>query len=97
MRQPHAQEPSGHNFLTGNVVRLINRYPPRKAAPGSYQVVAQLPGRDGQFQYRIKSGSEPFYRTVKENELESDLAATVAVAALQSKPRRPAVRQRADR
>jgi hypothetical protein len=80
MRQSHERKPSGHSFLTGNLVRLINRYPPRKAAPGPYQVVAQLPERDGQLQYRIKSGSEPFYRTVKENELESD-PAMVAVAA----------------
>ena len=33
------------------------------------------------FQYRIKSGCEPFYRTVTENELESDVGATVTVAA----------------
>lgn len=98
MSQSHEQGRSGHSFLAGNLVRLINRYPPRKAAPGPYQVVAQLPERDGQLQYRIKSGCEPFYRTVKENELESDLAATVAAAALQSQPQRRAVRQRfADR
>ena len=58
--------------MTGNVVRLSKRYPPRKAAPGPYHVVAQLPERDGQLQYRIKSGCEPFYRTVTESELESE-------------------------
>jgi hypothetical protein len=58
--------------MTGNVVRLSKRYPPRKAAPGPYSVVAQLPERDGQLQYRIKSGFEPFYRTIAENELEAD-------------------------
>jgi hypothetical protein len=60
---------SRHSFITGNVVRLSKRFPARKAAPGPYHVVAQLPERDGQLQYRIKSGCEPFYRTVKENEL----------------------------
>lgn len=80
MRQLHEHKRSRPRFITGNVVRLSKRYPPRRAAPGPYNVVAQLPERDGQLQYRIKSGSEPFYRTVKENELESDLA-TVAVAA----------------
>jgi hypothetical protein len=65
-------EPSAHCFITGHVVRLSKRYPPRKAAPGPYHVVAQLPERDGQLQYRIKSGCEPFYRTVKESELEPD-------------------------
>ena len=81
MSQSHDHDRSGHSFLAGNLVRLINRYPPRKAAPGPYQVVAQLPERDGQLQYRIKSGCEPFYRTVKENELEFDLAATATVTA----------------
>jgi hypothetical protein len=64
------QNPSKHSFPTGNMVHLTKRYPPRKAAPGPYKIVAQLPARDGQLQYRIKSGCEPFYRTVKEDELE---------------------------
>ncbi len=63
-------EPSGHGFATGHEVMLTKRYPPRKAAPGPYKVVAQLPPRDGQFQYRIKSGCEPFYRTIAESEIE---------------------------
>ena len=75
MRQLHEHEPSRHSFITGNVVRLSKRFPARKAAPGPYHVVAQLPERDGQLQYRIKSGCEPFYRTVTENELESDAEA----------------------
>ena len=62
--------PGKHSFITGAMVRLIKRFPARKAAPGQYEVVCQLPEREGQFQYRIKSGCEPFYRTVKENELE---------------------------
>ena len=77
MRQLHEHKGSKHSFITGNVVRLSIRFPPRKAAPGPYNVVAQLPERDGQLQYRIKSGCEPFYRTVTENELESDVGATV--------------------
>jgi hypothetical protein len=63
-------EPSGHGFPTGHEVLLSRRYPPRKAAPGPYKVIAQLPARDGQFQYRIKSGCEPFYRTIAESEIE---------------------------
>ena len=70
MRRLPEQSPSKHSFLTGNVVHLSKRYPPRKAAPGPYEIVAQLPERDGQLQYLIKSGCEPFYRTVKEDELE---------------------------
>ena len=82
MRQLHEHNPSRHNFITGNVVRLSKRFPPRKAAPGLYNVVAQLPERDGQLQYRIKSGCEPFYRTVTENELESDVGRNPMALAL---------------
>jgi len=61
---------TGHGFDTGHEVLLSRRYPPRKAAPGPYKVIAQLPARDGQFQYRIKSGCEPFFRIIAESELE---------------------------
>jgi hypothetical protein len=66
-----------HSFITGNVVRLSKRVPPRNAALGPYKVIAQLPEQEGQFQYRVKSAVEPFYRTVTESELESDDGATV--------------------
>jgi hypothetical protein len=69
MRQLQDINPPGHSFIAGNVVRLSKRFPARSAAPGPYKVVAQLPERDGQLQYRVKSGCEPFYRTVAENEL----------------------------
>ncbi len=77
MRQSGEHKPP-YRFVAGNVVRLSKRYPPRKAAPGQYQVVAQLPERGGQLQYRIKSACEPFYRTVAENELEPDTEETAA-------------------
>jgi hypothetical protein len=76
--------PSGHSFITGSVVHLRRRFPPRKAAPGPYKVVAQLPERDGQFQYRIKSGCEPFYRTVNETELELEIDAGAALTSASS-------------
>ena len=69
--EPSGQDvATGHGFPTGHEVLLSRRYPPRKAAPGPYTVIAQLPARDGQFQYRIKSGCEPFFRTMAESELE---------------------------
>ena len=69
--EPSGQDVStGHGFPTGHEVLLSRRYPPRKAAPGPYKVIAQLPARNGQFQYRIKSGCEPFFRTMAESELE---------------------------
>ena len=62
------------------MVRLNKRAPPRNAAPGPYKVITQLPERDGQLQYRVKSGYEPFYRAVTENELESDVFAAACIA-----------------
>ena len=77
MKQLHEHKPSKHGFIAGTLVRLSKRVPPRNAAPGPYKVIARLPERDGQFQYRVKSGLEPFYRTVTENELESNVGAIV--------------------
>jgi hypothetical protein len=62
--------PTGHGYPTGHEVMLTKRFPPRKAAPGPYKVVAQLPARVGQYQYRVKSGCEPVYRTIAECEIE---------------------------
>ena len=59
MGQLHEHMPSRHSFITGNMVRLNKRARPRNAAPGPYKVFAQLPERDGQCQYRVKSGYEP--------------------------------------
>ena len=70
---------SGSAFSVGNLVYLRRRFPLRKAAPGAYKVVAQLPERDGQVQYRIKSDCEPFSRTVSKNELERHLDAEAAL------------------
>jgi hypothetical protein len=41
----------------------------RDVARGAYEVTKQLPERNGQFEYRIKSSSEPHERVVKESEL----------------------------
>ena len=73
VRQLQEDKKSAHGFLSGELVRFSKRYPPRKAAPGPYKVVSQLPERNGQLQYRVKNGAEPFYRTVTESELEPDV------------------------
>jgi hypothetical protein len=36
---------------------------------GSYEVIEQLPDRNGEFQYRVKSVNEPHERVVGEREL----------------------------
>jgi hypothetical protein len=47
---------------------IFNRDAPR----GAFEVTKQLPERDGQFEYHIKSSSEPHERVAKESELGSE-------------------------
>ena len=71
MRTPHANAVASHRFVAGHMVRLSRAIPLRNAAAGNYEVLAQLPARDGDLQYRIKSDREPYQRIVKEGELET--------------------------
>jgi hypothetical protein len=71
MRAPHADAVASHRFAAGRMVRLSRAIPLRNAAAGNYEVLAQLPERDGDLQYRIKSDREPYQRIVKEGELET--------------------------
>jgi hypothetical protein len=49
----------------------LNRgFPYRDAAGGDYKVLCELPSRDGEVQYRIKSSGEPYERVVKEGDLD---------------------------
>jgi hypothetical protein len=59
-----------HRYHVGQIVRLGGGFPLRNAVTGEYKVVSQLPSRDGELQYRIKSNREPYERVVKEGELE---------------------------
>jgi hypothetical protein len=38
---------------------------------GAYQIIARLPEREGEFQYRIKGMNEAHERVVRESELTS--------------------------
>jgi hypothetical protein len=67
---PSTSEP-GHRFSVGNMVRLSKFLPLRNAVQGAYEILAQLPERDGELQYRIKSEREPYQRIVLEGELET--------------------------
>ena len=57
-------------YHVGQVVRLNGGFPLRNAVAGDYTVLSQLPSRDGEHQYRIKSSREPYERVAKEDELE---------------------------
>jgi hypothetical protein len=57
-------------FKVGQSVRLNRGFPYRDAAGGDYKVLCELPSRDGEVQYRIKSSGEPYERVVKEGDLD---------------------------
>jgi hypothetical protein len=59
-----------HRFSVGAMVRLSRGRTPPNAVTGPYEVLATLPERDGDLQYRIKSEREPFQRIMTEDELE---------------------------
>ena len=52
-------------FRAGQMVRLTRRH----AGGGVYVITKQLPDRDGEFEYRIKSTFEPHERVVSESDL----------------------------
>jgi hypothetical protein len=62
--------PLVHRFSVGAMVRLSRSSPLPNAVTGPYEVLATLPERDGDLQYRIKSDREPFQRITTEDELE---------------------------
>jgi hypothetical protein len=57
-----------HKFKVGQTVFLQPTIANR-LEDCAYKVRAQLPIHDGQFQYRIKSSTEPYEGVAKENEL----------------------------
>jgi hypothetical protein len=58
-----------HKFQTGQRVTLAADLISRRATGGGYVVIKQLPERDGEFEYRIKSASETHERVARESEL----------------------------
>jgi hypothetical protein len=59
-----------HKFAIGDNVEFLPATGRTvDAARGPYVVTMQLPGRDGEFEYRIRSPDEPHERTARESEL----------------------------
>jgi hypothetical protein len=71
-RSQKARHSAMHKFKLRQTVFLQPTSLNRGAAPGAYEVTKQLPERDGQLEYRIKSSNEPHERAVKDNEISSD-------------------------
>jgi hypothetical protein len=59
-------------FRVGHRVTLAANLINRTAIGGSYVVTRQLPERDGEFEYRIKSAPESHERVVRESELAGE-------------------------
>jgi hypothetical protein len=58
-----------HKFRAGQRVTLAANFANRNAGGAGYVVTRQLPERGGEFEYRVKSVSEPHERVVRESEL----------------------------
>jgi hypothetical protein len=58
-----------HKFHIGQIVQLSPAIS-RNVRGGSYKVTKRLPENNGEFEYRIKSMSEPHERVVRESELQ---------------------------
>jgi hypothetical protein len=65
------QQSVSHRFAVGRMVRFSTLRPRRNAAKGDYEVMAQLPAQDGEFQYRIQSNYESHQRVAREDELKA--------------------------
>jgi hypothetical protein len=69
---PTSTHTAVHKFKLGRSVFLQPTIFNRDAARGAFEVIKQLPERDGQFEYRIKSSREPHERVVREGQLNSE-------------------------
>ena len=74
MRDSNADAAASHRFTVGSTVHLRKIAPLAHAASGNYTVVEQLPERDGDVSYRIKSDREPYHRIAQQDDLEPAVA-----------------------
>jgi hypothetical protein len=61
---------AGHRFARGRTIRLSRSLVMPSVTTGDYTIIALLPPRDGEFQYRVKSTLEPYERVVREDDVE---------------------------
>jgi hypothetical protein len=61
-----------HKFRVGQAVQFRTKPYYVSAALGMFEVIKQLPERDGEFEYRIKNVTEPHERVARESELSVD-------------------------
>ena len=59
-----------HKFEVGQMVRFErNTWYYRNSVPGSYEVRKQLPERNGEFEYHVKSSNEAHERVAAESQI----------------------------
>ncbi|MBO0754421.1 MAG: hypothetical protein J2P54_01055 [Bradyrhizobiaceae bacterium] len=58
-----------HKFRAGQKVTLSPNSANRSGGGAGYVITRQLPERGGEFEYRVKSISEPHERVARESEL----------------------------
>jgi hypothetical protein len=63
---------AAHKFHIGQAVQFRTKPYYVSAALGVFEVIKQLPERDGEFEYRIKNATEPHERVARESELSVD-------------------------
>jgi hypothetical protein len=67
-----------HKYQMGQAVLYSGSFARRHVVGGRYVVVRQLPERDGDNQYRIRSEQHPHERVVTEFELQAEQAQSSA-------------------
>jgi hypothetical protein len=63
---------TAHKFRIGQAVQFRTKPFYVSAALGVFEVIRQLPERDGEFEYRIKNVAEPHERVARESDLSID-------------------------
>jgi hypothetical protein len=59
-----------HKFKIGQSVRFeTNTWHFRNSVPGAYEVMKQLPERNGEFEYRVKGSNEAHERVATESQI----------------------------
>ena len=60
---------SDHKFKVGQTVNYTSRFIGTVSADVIFKITHLLPSEDDDFQYKIKSASEPYERVAKESQL----------------------------
>ena len=60
---------AAHKFHVGQMVQFRTKPFYVSAALGVFEVIKQLPERDGELEYRIRNSTEPHERVARESEL----------------------------